>query len=83
MLLCWLGIKATGIVTEIDSAANYLTVGRHLLTSSDLFVVAQIELERHIPKTGITAKGFTRHCHSGARYPIMKKFLFLILGIQA
>jgi hypothetical protein len=70
-------------VMAARSAANYLTLGRRLLTSSDLFVVARIELERHIPKTGITAKGFTRHCHSGTRYPIMKKFLFLILGIQA
>jgi hypothetical protein len=38
-------------------------------------------IEPRIPKTGITPNGFARHCIPGLRYRIMKKFLFLILGI--
>jgi hypothetical protein len=44
------------------------------------FVGARAELERRIPKTGITPNGFARHCIPGLRCRIMKKFLFLILG---
>jgi hypothetical protein len=74
------GINAA-VIVEFRSAVNYFTVGEAWFSYSDLFVGARAELERRIPKTGITPNGFARHCILGHRYPMMKKFLFLILGI--